>query len=787
MAVIKKQNSYMGLPMNIARGNPVPLDKTEIWYSRTEMENYAKTSVVAYVGQIVQLVDETNHTATAYIIANTAGDLLEVGSSTLGDNKSIELTEGGILRLVGAENAEQGAQLVMGENGVVTWVKPDTNTVTGLQTAIANLENTQKEHGNRLTEAESDIDNLEAKVSSLGNILNFVGVKSVEDFANIKAEDYDVGDVFIVAGKELVCVEIDGVKTWESLGDPEGVTELQGRVQTLETWKTSANSTLTTATTDIANLQTSVSNLSDKDTELQTAINGKADALALATAEGKIKANEDNIKTLQGSIEGVRTTVSQKADVTYVDNKVSDINAAIEQKADKSVVNEIQRTAATKSELEEGLQAKVNLADYNTKITALTTADSLNSEAIAAVKETADQNKIDIAGLKTSVSNKADASTVNDLATRVGQAETTLSEHTTKLNGLEGSITGLAASKVDKTVVTELEKKVTANTEAIAAHAQEYTALEGRVTQAELDIDKAQEDATQALADALAASTAAGTAQAKGEEALAKANDVLGSEDDTAESNTVYGAKAAAAAAHNAANTAQNEVDALEQTVAALEQAYQTADSELDRRLDNLEGVIGGVQGAMHFVGITTIDPADGNTVAIEGKDDYSPVNGDVVIYKDVDGNSIEYIYSDGSWVELGDVSAEAKRIESLETRMATAEVATAKVPGIENSITAIETAASNLEKRVKANEDGVSANATAIKALETRVGTVENDLTSTAAAIRQELADEAAARATAILNESTARSAAVDNLQGQIDTINTRLTWNKMGTASST
>ena len=109
MAVIKKENSYMGLPMNIARGNPVPLDKSEIWYSRAEMENYAKTSVVAYVGQIIQLVDETENTATAFIIANTAGDLIEVGSATLGDNKSIELTEEGVLRIVGADSAAKGA------------------------------------------------------------------------------------------------------------------------------------------------------------------------------------------------------------------------------------------------------------------------------------------------------------------------------------------------------------------------------------------------------------------------------------------------------------------------------------------------------------------------------------------------------------------------------------------------------------------------------------------------------------------------------------------------------
>ena len=33
MAMIKKDGNFMGLPMNIARGNPIPLDKSEIWYS----------------------------------------------------------------------------------------------------------------------------------------------------------------------------------------------------------------------------------------------------------------------------------------------------------------------------------------------------------------------------------------------------------------------------------------------------------------------------------------------------------------------------------------------------------------------------------------------------------------------------------------------------------------------------------------------------------------------------------------------------------------------------------
>ena len=120
MAIIKKDGNYMGLPMNIARGNPIPLDTTEIWYSKTDMETYAKSGATAYVGQILAYVDETSGKATAYIITNTAGDLSEVGSATIGDGKSLELVtvaatedvpEHKELRIIGIDTAEPGAQL----------------------------------------------------------------------------------------------------------------------------------------------------------------------------------------------------------------------------------------------------------------------------------------------------------------------------------------------------------------------------------------------------------------------------------------------------------------------------------------------------------------------------------------------------------------------------------------------------------------------------------------------------------------------------------------------------
>ena len=218
----------------------------------------------------------------------------------------------------------------------------------------------------------------------------------------------------------------------------------------------------------------------------------------------------------------------------------------------------------------------------------------------------------------------------------------------------------------------------------------------------------------------------------------------------------------------------------MEGVVSALDSAYKTADAGLNTRIEALEGVIGGVQGAMHFVGITSKDPAEGNGVEIANKPDYAPANGDVVIFKDAAGNSIEYVYSDGAWVELGDVSEEAQRIEALEGRMDTAEAATAKIPGIESDIIGLDTALDALTLRVKANEDTNTAQATAITALETRADNIEKSITDTAAAIRGELSDAVEALDGKIAAEATARNAAITSINTEITNINAHLTWTK-------
>lgn len=74
MAIIKKDGNTMGLPMNITRGNPIPLDSTQVWYSFEDAQNYAKNGSTAYVGQVLSIINEDGE-ASAYVIANLTGDL----------------------------------------------------------------------------------------------------------------------------------------------------------------------------------------------------------------------------------------------------------------------------------------------------------------------------------------------------------------------------------------------------------------------------------------------------------------------------------------------------------------------------------------------------------------------------------------------------------------------------------------------------------------------------------------------------------------------------------------
>ena len=159
MAFIEKTIAAMSMPKALNRGNPVPLDASSIYYSYEAMAEYAANSAIAYVGQILSLVDEEKgNKVTAYIIADAAGTLKEVGSSAIGDQKSIVVAEDNTISIKGVagldftkrgedgepELDDEGNELkvnyqpLMTEAGLV-WVVPSETTVEGLGLQIDGL------------------------------------------------------------------------------------------------------------------------------------------------------------------------------------------------------------------------------------------------------------------------------------------------------------------------------------------------------------------------------------------------------------------------------------------------------------------------------------------------------------------------------------------------------------------------------------------------------------------------------------------------------------------------
>lgn len=80
MATIMNNAPYMGFPLSIKRGNPAPVDTTAVWYSKTDLQEYATSGATAYVGQILTLIADNK--CEAYMISNEAGTLIKLASTT---------------------------------------------------------------------------------------------------------------------------------------------------------------------------------------------------------------------------------------------------------------------------------------------------------------------------------------------------------------------------------------------------------------------------------------------------------------------------------------------------------------------------------------------------------------------------------------------------------------------------------------------------------------------------------------------------------------------------------
>lgn len=239
MAVINKEIAYMALPLSIRRGNPFPIDEYSVWYDMEELTNYAKTSPVAYVGQVVTLVKESENTVEAYMIQNAAGTLMKLASTTA----SGDLTED-VQELQGKVSAL--------EESVGTKEEESSITASNLWAAIEEVktayENADTAINNKFndyytkTEADSKIDSkIATAISSTykpagstmfsflpsvgadqeGKVYNIIDAfTTTEDFVEGAGNNYP-------AGTNIVCIDTDdaGTYKWDVLA---GFIDLSG-------------------------------------------------------------------------------------------------------------------------------------------------------------------------------------------------------------------------------------------------------------------------------------------------------------------------------------------------------------------------------------------------------------------------------------------------------------------------------------------------------------------------------------------------------------------------------
>lgn len=324
MAKILKEYSYMALPSSIKRGNPAPLDVSEIWFSYEEMAAYAATNATAYVGQQMALVDEENNTATAYIILNAAGDLQEIGAGVLTDDLTVELNPDGELALhdfgkafykyVAEEKNEETGEVTKaagyekvivsesnpwkagleprvvleGEDLVLGWFEPNPTTIEGVN--------------NQVTAVQGTVSQLDETLNAEGGL-----VDQVEDLQE------EIGHAATEAGNDAtgLYAELDKKADAEDVYDKDAVNVLISEVNIDIAKKANSIDVYTKSEVDgfVSTINNNIDKKADADAVYTIAEADKAIADAVAGA--------DHLKRkIMGSVEDVEAYAAGHADAT---------------------------------------------------------------------------------------------------------------------------------------------------------------------------------------------------------------------------------------------------------------------------------------------------------------------------------------------------------------------------------------------------------------------------------------------------------------------------------------
>ena len=399
----------LGFPLNFRRGNPNPLDNSSVWASLAEAQTYATSDPVAYVGQILTVVDNENGIATVYSIQDEAGTLKKVGTSPIGDESTITVAEDGTVSLFGVSGLEltrtedDGSTTKINYqpllvDGKLTWVEPSATTVEGLAAEIEGIKT-------RLSAVETTVGNAESglvkdvadNTTAIADINTKIGTVAedktiVEMISDAQtAATYDdtalAGRVSAIEGDYLKAADKTALETKMAediatakteaietvLG--EAVPEDFDTLKEVAAWIQSDTTASAELITRVTNIENDYLKGADK-----TALQGEIDALETLVGtlpEGAVSTNV--VAYIKEVVDGLKIgDYAKAADLTALTTRVSTaegkITALEEVGAEKNIINSVDEAQFTVD-----AERKLTLLDIAMgKVTGL--SDALNSK-----------------------------------------------------------------------------------------------------------------------------------------------------------------------------------------------------------------------------------------------------------------------------------------------------------------------------------------------------------------------------------------------------------------------
>lgn len=363
----------LGFPLNFRRGNPNPLDNSSVWASLEAAQTYAASDPVAYVGQILTVVNNTEGIATVYSIQDEAGTLKKVGTSPVGDESTITVAEDGTISLFGVAGLELTRTEGDGSttkikyqpllvDGKLTWIEPSATTVEGLAAEIEGIKT-------RLSAVETTVGNAESglvkdvadNTTAIANINTKIGTVAenktlVEMISDAQtAATYDdtalVGRVAAIEGDYLKAADKTAIETKMAtdiatakteaietvLG--EAVPEDFDTLKEIAAWIQSDTTASAQLVTRVTNIENDYLKGSDK-----TALQGEIDALETLVGslpEGAVSTTV--VAYIQEVVDGLKIgDYAKAADLTALATRVTTaegkITAIEEVGAEKNII-----------------------------------------------------------------------------------------------------------------------------------------------------------------------------------------------------------------------------------------------------------------------------------------------------------------------------------------------------------------------------------------------------------------------------------------------------------------